>query len=191
MSNSYKASFLQLILCCISNLLPHGHVVGNFEISLPYLKLIESQNCCFDNSKPYSAKGNMVSQLDTPFSALNCKSRFDFSDTLSLRCSMICLYVFSFLFLISNLILVIDSSSNVYSICWTEMRLDSSVVILLELLYSTSACSWKIGIANPPYLVGKDSNLRSSSLRVRRPVIAGMSHLEWCFQLVLRSYWYR
>ena len=32
-----KPSFLQLILC-ISNLLPHGHVVDNFEISQPYLK---------------------------------------------------------------------------------------------------------------------------------------------------------
>ena len=161
-----KPPFLQFILCCISNLLPHGHVVGNFEIFHPYPRLTESQNCCFDNSKPYSAMSNMVSQLDTPFSVLNCKSHFDFSDILSLWCPMICLYVFYFSFLVSNLIFSIGSSSTVYSICWNVMRLVSSVVILHELLYSTLACSWKIGIANPTYLVGKDSNLRSSSLHI-------------------------
>ena len=48
-----KVSFLQLILCCVSNFLPHGHIVGNFEISKPYLKLEESQEFCFDNSKLY------------------------------------------------------------------------------------------------------------------------------------------
>ena len=58
------------------------------------------------------------------------------------------------------------------------MRLVSSVVILRELLYLTLACSWKIGIANPPYLVGKDSNLRSSSLHKRPPVIARMNRFQ-------------
>ena len=29
--------------------------------------------------------GNMVSQLDTVFSVLNCEKRFDFSDMFSLR----------------------------------------------------------------------------------------------------------
>ena len=91
-----KPPFLQFILCCISNLFPHGHVVGNFEISQPYVKQIYSQNCCFENSKPYLAMGDMVSQLDTPLSVLNCKSRFDFSDMFSLRCFMIYLYAFSF-----------------------------------------------------------------------------------------------
>ena len=32
------------MLCCILSLLPHGHIGGKFEISNPYLKLIESQN---------------------------------------------------------------------------------------------------------------------------------------------------
>ena len=58
------------------------------------------------------------------------------------------------------------------------MRLISSAVILRELLYSTSACSWQIGIANPLYLVGKYSNLRSSSLHIRPPVVAGMSRFQ-------------
>ena len=58
------------------------------------------------------------------------------------------------------------------------MMLVSSVVIFRELLYSTSARSWKIGIANPPYLVGKDSNLRSYSLHIRPPVISGMSRFR-------------
>ena len=133
-----KPPFLQPILC-VSNLLPHGQV-GNFEISHPCLKPVESQNCC---SKPCSAMGNTVSQLDTPFSVLNCKSRLDFSDMSSLRCS-ICLYVFSFLFLISNLIFVIGSSSTVFSICWTVTRLVSCVVTLHELLYSTPAWLWTL-----------------------------------------------
>ena len=93
-----KPPFWQLILCCISNLLPHGHIFGNFEIFHLYLKLIESQKCCLDNSKPYSVMGNMASQLDAPFSALSCKSRFDFSDVLSLRCCMTFLYAFYFSF---------------------------------------------------------------------------------------------
>ena len=86
------------MLCSISNLLRQGHVDGNFEIFQPCLKQIESQNFYFDNSKPYSEMGNMVSQLDTPFSVLNCKSRFDMSDLFPLRCSMIYLYALSFFF---------------------------------------------------------------------------------------------
>ena len=54
------------------------HVIGKFEISQPYLKLIESQNS--DNTKPYSVMGNMVSHLVTPFSVVSCKSGFDFLD---------------------------------------------------------------------------------------------------------------
>ena len=50
-SNSYKDSYLQIILGFKSNLLAHGHVIGKFEVSQPYLKLTESQNCFFDNSK--------------------------------------------------------------------------------------------------------------------------------------------
>ena len=57
------------------------------------------------------------------------------------------------------------------------MRLVSSAV-LRELLYSTSACSSKIGIADPPRLVGKDSNLCSSSLHIRPPVIDGMNQFR-------------
>ena len=102
-----KPPFLQLILCCISNLFPQGHAIGNFEIYHLYLKLTESQNCCFDNSQLYSAMGDMVRQLDTPFLVLNCKSRLDFSDMLSLKCSIIFLNIFSFSFLISNLISLI------------------------------------------------------------------------------------
>ena len=93
-----KLPFLQLLLCCISNLLPLP--LPNFEISQPYLKLAECQSFCFYNSKPYSAMGNMVSQLDTPFSLLSCNNLLDL---LSLRCSMTFLYLFSFSFLISNL----------------------------------------------------------------------------------------
>ena len=107
------------------------------------------------------------------------KMRLDFSDMLSLRCSMIYLYVFSFYFLISNCFcFLIASSSTVYSTCWTVMRLISSAAILRELLYSTSACSWQIEIANLLYLVGKYSNLRSSSLHIRPPVVAGMSRFQ-------------
>ena len=120
----------------------------------------------------------MVSQLDTPFSVLNCKSCFDFSDMFSLRCTMIYLYAISFSFLITDLIFLIASSSTVCSICCTVMRLVSSAVIIRELLYSTSACSLKIGIVNPSYLVGKDSNLRSSSLHMRPPVIAVMNQFR-------------
>ena len=58
------------------------------------------------------------------------------------------------------------------------MRLVSSVVILRESLYSTSACSSKIGNANPPYLVGKESNLNSYSLHARPPVIAGINRFR-------------
>ena len=56
------------------------------------------------------------------------------------------------------------------------MRLVDYVVILREVLYSTSACLWKNLIADSSYRVGKDSNLCSSSLHTRRPpVIAGMN----------------
>ena len=73
---------------------------------------------------------------------------------------------------------LIASSSTVYSISWTVMSAIGSVVILSELLYPTLACSWKIGIANPPYLVGKDSNLRSSSLYTHPSVIADMDQFR-------------
>ena len=136
---------------------------------------------CSDNSRQYSAIGTMVRQLYIPFSVLSFKSSFYFSGMLSLRCSMIFLYVLSVSFLIYELIFLIASSSTVYYICWTVMRLVSSVVILRELLFSTSACSWKIGIANSPSLVGKDSNLRSSSWHMRPPVIAGMNRFRMVF----------
>ena len=85
-------------------------------------------------------------------------------------------FVFSFLIFFFFIV----SSSTVYSICWIAMRLVSSAVILCDLLYSTSACSWKIEIANSPYLVGKDSNHRSSLLHIRPPVIAGVNRFQFC-----------
>ena len=170
-----------IIISCISNLLLHGHIAGHFEVSDPCLWLTESQKCCFDNSRQYSAMGTMVRQLDAPFSVLSCKSSFYFTGMLSLRCSMIFLYVLFVSFLIYDLIFLIASSSTVCYIGWTVMRLVSSVVILHELLFSTSACSWKIGIANSPSLVGKDSNLRSSSWHICPPVIAGMNRFRTVF----------
>ena len=46
------------------------------------------------------------------------------------------------------------------------------------MLYITLACPWKFGIANLPYLDGKDSNLRSSSLYTRPPVIADIDQFR-------------
>ena len=51
-SQNHKPPFLQLMLCWISNLLPHGQNVGRFVISQICHKLTESQNYCFDISKP-------------------------------------------------------------------------------------------------------------------------------------------
>ena len=79
-------------------ILPQGHIVGNFEISHTYLKLIESQKFSFDNLKPYSALGNMVSQSDTPFSVLAVK------DVLIFRMLNDIFPNDSFSFLISNFI---------------------------------------------------------------------------------------
>ena len=148
-----KSPFLQLIPCIISNLLPQGHIVGNFEITLAYLTLIESQKFFFDNLKAYSAMGNLVSQLDTPFSVLAVK------DVL----------IFRMLHdIFTNHLLNCDET-------WQSCFYSRWVV------ESTSTCSWKIGIANPPYLVGKGSNFHSFSLHVRPPVIVAMS---W-FQMVV------
>ena len=72
--------------------------------------------------------GNLVSQLDTPFSVLAVK------DVLIFRMLHDIFPNDSFSFLISNFIFLIASSSTANSICWTVMRLDSPVVILGELL---------------------------------------------------------
>ena len=150
------------------------------------LKLVESQNCCFDNSKPYSAMGNMGSQLDTFICLVNCKSRFDFSDMLSFIFKILHdMFVRILFFVFDFVIFFIASSSTAYSICWTVIRLVSSSVILRGLWYLTSAYLWKIRIANPPYLVGKDSNLRSSSLHIRPPVIAGRNQFRMVFSTVI------
>ena len=45
----------------------------------------------------------------------------------------------------------------------------------LEFAYSILATSFIIGIARPPYLVGSDMSLRSTSLTKRPPDIAGMN----------------
>ena len=45
----------------------------------------------------------------------------------------------------------------------------------LEFEYSILAMSFIIGIPRPPYLVGSDMSLRSTSLTKRPPDIAGMN----------------
>ena len=74
-----KRPFLRLMVCWISNLLPHGQNVGRFAISQLSRNLTESQNCYFDSSKPCSVIGNIVIPFDTPFSMLILTNRFSFS----------------------------------------------------------------------------------------------------------------
>ena len=61
-----KPPFLQLILCWISNLLPQGQDVGRLLFSQPYRSLIESQNCCLDNSNQNSVIESNVNQFENP-----------------------------------------------------------------------------------------------------------------------------
>ena len=56
-----KPAFLQLIQCCILNLLPRGHAVGKFAMLHPYRKRIASKICCLDSSKRKSLIGSAVS----------------------------------------------------------------------------------------------------------------------------------
>ena len=75
-----KSHFLQFMLCWISNFIPHGQNVGRFvKISRLYRKLNESRNNYSDSSKQCSVIGNIISQFDTPYSALILTSRFCFS----------------------------------------------------------------------------------------------------------------
>ena len=80
-----KPPFLQIIQCCILNLLPQGHVVGKFAMLHPYHKQIASQKCCFDSSKPKSLIGSDVSQFDTPYSKLTSSNLSNFSNRLFLN----------------------------------------------------------------------------------------------------------
>ena len=79
-----RKAFLQLIQCCILNLLPQGHVVGKSPILHPYHKQIASQKCCFYSTKPKSLIGSAVSQFDTLSSLLISRNLLDFSDKLFL-----------------------------------------------------------------------------------------------------------
>ena len=81
-------------------------------------------------------------------------------------------FFFDFLFIF----LVV--SSTVCFICFLQIRRVSSVVFLRELLYSALVSLWKIGIANPPYRLGKVNSLRSSFLYIRPPVIAGIKQSQ-------------
>ena len=77
--------FLQLIQCCILNLVPQGHVVGKFAMLHPHHKRIASQKCCFDSSKPKLLIGIAVSQFDTSFFMLASSHLLKFSDRLFLN----------------------------------------------------------------------------------------------------------
>ena len=96
--NIFDVRSFKLCLIVTKTILPCRHVDGKFEISQKCLKLIISQKRFFHISKPYSAVGNMVSQLDTPTSVLSCRKCFDFLDILVLRCSIVWLYIIFFIF---------------------------------------------------------------------------------------------
>ena len=65
-----KFPSLQLIQCCVLNLLPQVRVVSKYEMLHPYRKRSASKKYCYSNSKPKSLIGSAVSQFDTPFSML-------------------------------------------------------------------------------------------------------------------------
>ena len=141
--------------------------------SQQYRSLIESQNGCLDNSNPNSVTGSTVNQFETPVRVDISMGRFPLSFISSVNLSMIFLYSTSTDFFISFL-----SFFRLYSIILYAV---SSDVILLEFINSISAVSWIIGMANPPYLVGREVSTLSLSLHIWHPDTAGMN---W-FQLVL------
>ena len=96
-----KSPFLQLMRCCILNLVPQGHVVDKFAMLYPYRKWIASEKCCFNSSKPKSLIGSAVSQFDTPFFKLISSNLLDFSDRyflIDLRCDTDLAFLFYDLF---------------------------------------------------------------------------------------------
>ena len=54
----------------------------------------------------------------------------------------------------------------------------NSSVIRLEFAYSILAMSFIIGIARPPYLVGREMSSCLTSLTIRAPDIAGMNFFD-------------
>ena len=96
-----KSPLLQLMQCCILNLVPQGHVVDKFAMLHPYRKWIVSEKCCFNSSKPKSLIGSAVSQFDTPFFKLISSNLLDFSDRyflIDLRCDTDLAFLFYDLF---------------------------------------------------------------------------------------------
>ena len=105
-----------------------------------------------------------VSQFNTPFPMLS--NLLDFSDRLSLNWSKLVWHWSSFSFLMTCLAILIWVFSTIYSLFWFLIRRVSWVVSFPELLYSTSACSWKIWIASPTKRVGKGRSFRLVSLQL-------------------------
>ena len=83
-----------LVDCWISNLLPQGQDVGRLlnikfttaskmlvycMFSQPYRSLIESQNCCLDNSNSNSVIGSVLNQTETPVGVDISTRRFSLS----------------------------------------------------------------------------------------------------------------
>ena len=61
--------------------------------------------------------------------------------------------------------------------------------MLLEFAYFILAMSFIMGIARPPYLVGSDMSLHSTSLTKRPPDIAGMNLLAIVSSVGWKSSW--
>ena len=141
-----KPPFLQLMQCCMLNLLLQRHVcnVGKFTMFHPYHKQIACQKCL----KPKSLIDSDVSQFDTPFSKLTSSNLLDFFDILLLNWSELvwhrsCFSFFCDLFSYFDLILadcILLSLILIGGASW--------VVSVPELVFSASGYSWKIRIAS-------------------------------------------
>ena len=71
--------------------------------SQPFRSLIESQNCCLDNSNPNSVTGSTVNQFETPVRVDISTRRFSLSFISVVNLSMTFLYFSSIDFFISVL----------------------------------------------------------------------------------------
>ena len=145
--------------------------------SQPYWSFIEFQNGCIDNPNPNSVTASTVNQFEAPVRVDMSTRRFSLSFISVVNRSMTFLYFPSTDFFTSVLSFFRLSLILSYAV--------SSDVILMEFITSVSAvlrCSaWNIGIANPPYLVGRKISTLSLSLHMWHTVTAGIN----LFQIVL------
>ena len=170
-----NSPFLQDILYWIVNVDPQAHVVGKFAIDYPYRTLILSKTVVLWDQIRFSIIGSINGKFDTPFSRFISFRLFWPLVNDSSKVSKIFLYRSFFSAFILLFSFETSDKLTVYIGPWLMIKFVSSLVIILEFLYSKIAVTWKNGIFNRPYHVGNDNSILSLSEQIWSPVIARMN----------------